>query len=315
MKTILVMMMNPAFDITLEVDSFLPGATNRVLKKNQHAAGKGMNVALVARRFYEDVTVLGFCPEADKKPYEEALLQAGIDRELLPVSGRVRSNIKIYDRQRGVTTELNEAGFSVSKESCSLLLERYAARLDDACVVVLTGSLPKCAPQDFYATCAYLAAQKGVPVVLDAEGDPFLHGLKAGVYAVKPNEEELSKFAGKTLKREAEILEAMSRLKKAGVSLAVASFGKKGACFMQENATIFTSCPKVEVKSTVGAGDSMVALIACGIAEAQPLSQMAALATAAGSVTASCEGTDLCDKETVIEKSREVTLRYVDQIK
>jgi len=63
----------------------------------------------------------------------------------------------------------------------------------------------------------------------------------------------------------------------------------------------------------VGAGDSMAALMAYGMLESLSLEEMARMATSAGSVTASCEGTGLCTKEEVMKKSREVTIRHVSK--
>ena len=117
-------MMNPAFDVTVAVENFKAGGTNRVQNKIVQAAGKGMNAATVARRFYDAVFVLGLCPAQDKKAFSEALSLAKLDGAFIEVSGSVRSNLKIFDAALGVTTELNEKGFSVSEQAVNALLKR-----------------------------------------------------------------------------------------------------------------------------------------------------------------------------------------------
>lgn len=313
MKEILVLMMNPAFDVTVTVENFKAGGTNRVQHKTVQAAGKGMNVATVARRFYDAVFVLGLCPAQDKGAFHEALTLAQVDGEFIEAEGSVRSNLKIFDAVAGVTTELNEKGFSASRKAVDTLLKRYEEKLETAAAVVLTGSLPQGVSKDFYRTCAILAKEKGVPVILDAEGEAFSLGIEGIPYAVKPNEFELSQFAKETLDTEETLVAAMQKLLSGGISLVVASAGAKGAYFMNKEKTIFAPSPKVEVKSTVGAGDSMVALMAVCMLKSLSIEELSCLATSAGSVTASCEGTSLCAKEEVMKKSREVTIRYVSK--
>ncbi len=313
MKEILVLMMNPAFDVTITVENFKTGGTNRVKSKIVQTAGKGMNAATVARRFYDAVFVLGLCPAQDKEVFEEALTMAQLEGEFIEVLGSVRKNLKIFDAAVGVTTELNEKGFSVSEQETNELLLRYEEKLKTAAAVILTGSLPMGVSKDFYRTCAQLAKKEGVPVVLDAEGEAFSLGVEGIPYAVKPNKFELSQYANEVLDTEEKLIDAMRKLLSNGISMVVASMGAKGAYFMNEEKTIFAPSPKVEVKSTVGAGDSMAALMAYGMLEHMMLEDLAHLATSAGSVTASCEGTGLCTKEEVMKKCREVTIRYVSK--
>jgi fructose-1-phosphate kinase PfkB-like protein len=44
--------------------------------------------------------------------------------------------------------------------------------------VALGGSLPSGVPTDIYATLADIAARHGAKVVLDADGEPLVHGVE-----------------------------------------------------------------------------------------------------------------------------------------
>ena len=311
MKKILSLMLNPAFDMTVTAENFRVGATNRVASKIKQPAGKGFNAGTVARRFYPAVSLLAFCPTPDRIAFAEAAQAAQLDSSFVEVGGSVRTNLKIVDPLASVTTELNEKGFSVTEHDLDAMLTCFCEQLADSAAVIITGSLPEGVPKDFYKTCIQLANEKQVKVILDAEGAAFSLGVSAAPFAVKPNLSELEQFAGRRLSSDEAIIDAMKAIQAGGVSLVVASLGERGAFFMNQEELIFAPSPKVLVKSTVGAGDSMAAVLAWGAVEDIPLSQLARFATAAGSVTASKAGTELCKYEEVQDISREVAIRHV----
>ena len=62
--------------------------------------------------------------------------------------------------------------------------------------------------------------------------------------------------------------------------MVVVSMGEQGACFIGAEGVIFATPPAIEVRSTVGAGDAMVAGVLSAKLRGLPLADIARLSTA-----------------------------------
>ncbi len=76
---------------------------------------------------------------------------------------------------------------------------------------------------------------------------------------------KLEKLTGKTLSTQEDVISASQSILDKGVTYVVVSMGEEGALCMSKDAIYSIKGMKVSVKSTVGAGDSMVAGLAVGI--------------------------------------------------
>ena len=79
----------------------------------------------------------------------------------------------------------------------------------------------------------------------------------------------------------------------------VVSMAEKGALLVSKEETHIVKPPKVQIKSTVGAGDSMVAGIVLAIHQGKSLKEALHFGVASGTATTTKPGTELCDLETV----------------
>lgn len=145
---------------------------------------------------------------------------------------------------------------------------------------VLAGSLPPGVALDFYAKTIRLLSARGIRVVLDSSGEALRLAVAAAPAVIKPNVHELSELTGRKLEDEASVIEAARELVAGGIGLVVVSRGGDGAVFVTRDQVVSARPPLIEVHSTVGAGDAMVAGIVAGHLRGLPLEQTAALATA-----------------------------------
>ncbi|UUZ97632.1 PfkB family carbohydrate kinase [Paenibacillus sp. P25] len=144
--------------------------------------------------------------------------------------------------------------------------------------------------------------------MLDADGAAFAEGLKAAPYAVKPNLYELERLTGRKLDTDEAIVKAGRQLLERGVSLVVISMGGDGAIVMNSEAAYRVRPFAIQPLSTVGAGDSMVAVMAYCLLENRPLEELARWSVAAGTVTASKAGTQVCTYEEIISHAGQVSI-------
>jgi 1-phosphofructokinase len=96
-----------------------------------------------------------------------------------------------------------------------------------------------------------------------------------------------------------------------GIKTAAISLGADGAVFFHGEHVIYAEGLKVEVKSTVGAGDAMVAALALAIDRGYGLEKAVSLSVAAGAANVASEGTKPPDLKDVLDYEAEVQLKYL----
>ncbi|GJG89159.1 1-phosphofructokinase [Gemmatimonadetes bacterium T265] len=281
---------NPALDWALAVPDFMPGAVNRVTAERLTAGGKGINVAAALAGYGHRVAVTGLLGDANAGEFDALFARAGIRDECVRVRGNTRVAIKITDPTRRQTTDVNAAGPPATADDLARLLARVAALAAAPTPwFVLAGSLPPGVPPTLYRDLVRTLTAAGHSVVLDASGDALRHALDAlpaevaahpAPTVLKPNVHELEALVGRPLPtRDAVAAVARAYLAR-GVELVAVSLGEDGALFVGRDAIVLARPPQVAVRTTVGAGDAMVAGILAGRLRGLPFDEVARLATA-----------------------------------
>ena len=166
--------------------------------------------------------------------------------------------------------------------------------------IVGSGSILPGLPADAYAQIARAAKLSGAKFILDTSGDALETAVKEGVYMLKPNIGELAKLSSITWLETDKVEEAARKLIDEGlVELVAVSMGKDGAILVSKDEAYRVPVPEVEKKSTVGAGDSMVAGMVHMLAKHKPLQQVICFGVACGTAATLNEGTQLFDPEDV----------------
>ncbi len=295
---IAAMCANPCVDRTVEIEKFTPGGMNRILRTREDGSGKGVNIALACEKLGMHSVCLGFMPEQGNKLVLGRLDASGCQSEFVACPGAVRVNLKVLDRSTGVITEINEGGPAVDDALVECLIKtalNWAARCS---FLVLTGSTPPGCPPDIYRRITETVKREapGCRVVLDAEGARLSEGLKAVPFLVKPNRYELELLCGHSLESIADIHAEAQRLIEQGVAIVAVSLGSEGAYITDGKQAFHAAAMDVPVRSTVGAGDSMVAGMLLALDRGLPLEEVLRHAVAAASSSVTTEGTGLIDE-------------------
>ena len=190
MKRVLTMTLNPCMDRTIYFSKFQQGATNYVDKIMEEAAGKGINTAVALAHVGVPVKAVGFAYEDDRKCLYEKLETEQVPYAFVELPGRMRVNQKLFDKSTCEMTECNERGQNVSDTDVEKLLVLLEKELDEAVILVLSGSVPPGVESDIYGRMIRMAKEKNVLTVLDASGKLLLEGCKEKPYLIKPNKYE-----------------------------------------------------------------------------------------------------------------------------
>ena len=138
-----------------------------------------------------------------------------------------------------------------------------------------------------------------------------MQGMKAGPYMVKPNVEELEKAFGKKINNEEELIQTAKKILEYGVAYVVISQGSEGSIFITGDKVAKVAGIKVEVKSTVGAGDSMVAAMAVAVEEDYSFEEAMKLACATSAANVMTEGTQTGRFVDIERLKKEITIKYL----
>lgn len=250
---------NPAIDKTITVENFTPGAVNRVLSVQENLGGKGINVAKVLNLLGTSTTAIGFIGEKNYSFVQQFIKAENLVTDFILVDALTRTNTKIIDPNTKTTTDVNEQGFTVNDtqvDQMTLLINRYAKISE---VMVFSGSACKGLYPTDLKTLLQLASAK-TKVVLDADGEILKEGIKAAPFMIKPNIHELENLLERKLETIDEIVDAVKTLiDQTKITYVLVSMGELGSLLISKDESYLANILKVDVISTVGAGDSMLA--------------------------------------------------------
>ena len=242
--------LNPSIDQMLVIDGFTYGGLNRVQTTRRDAGGKGVNVAVAASALGAQAECVGFMFKESARLFETRLRMSGTASDFVWLEGSARTNLKVFDRERGVVTEFNESGREVGAEDLARMTELVRHRAARADFLVLSGSLPPGCPMDYYAQLMRAVAGEGCRCVLDADGAPLREGLKERAWMLKPNRAELEALTGRALCDIPAVRDAARELIAGGATVVAVSLGGDGAVIADANEAFFAPPLKIEVRST-----------------------------------------------------------------
>lgn len=304
--------LNPAIDQTIAIPGFTAGEVNRVAYYQSDAGGKGVNVASNLADYGLRAAVTGFLGKENDQIFKQLFTHKDITDRFVRIEGSTRVGLKIIDPTIHQTTDINFPGQTAGPEDITQLkqiLKELAAKTN---MFVLAGSVPASMPVTIYRDLVELLKEAGKIVCLDTSGKPLQEALQASPDFIKPNDDELSELVGRKLNSNLEILEAAQALgQQYKISSMTVSMGKKGAIFLDGTEKLLAVPGKVEVKSSVGAGDAMVAGVVAGKLKGLSLADTARLATAFSMNAVSRLGSGLASKEVLESFAGQVSIEML----
>ena len=302
--------LNPCIDRTVEIDKFTYAGMNRILSSREDGCGKGVHVALVSKYLGMDAACIGFLFNDNGHLIKSRLDAADVKEDCLWLPGKVRTNLKIFDRENAKITEVNEAGEKMTPEILDQMVQKVKEYAKISDIMVFTGSLPPETPVAFYKTLIE-ATEGRCRCFLDAEGQKLTEGMKAKPFFIKPNQYELELRVGRKLPTIADIKQAALECVADGISIVAVSMGGDGAFITDSKTSYFAPNLPLTVRSTVGAGDCMVGGFLHGLHLGEDLAGLFRRGVAAGNAAVTTEGTQLITRELYEEMLPRITIEEV----
>lgn len=288
---ILTITVNPAIDKTIVVEHFVPNAVNRVKTSREDLGGKGINVSKVLAKLQVPTVACGFIGRHNYSQVAQFVEQEQLATDFVLVDGLTRTNTKIVDESSQLTTDVNEPGFKISSKEFNQLKTLIESVAADVSIVVFSGSLCQGLSLEQYGELIR-TAKHHTSVVVDAEKQTLKEALSHAPLLVKPNVNELEEYLGEVFETENQLIKAgQNVLKNSGTHMMLLSHGSQGAYFITNDVVLKAEAIKVHVKSSVGAGDSMLAGFLSEYVQGHHVEEALRVATVCGALAVSQEGT------------------------
>jgi tagatose 6-phosphate kinase len=263
---LLTVTLNAALDITYRVPVLRPSRSHRVSEVAERPGGKGLNVARVLAALGHDVMATGFAGGGSGEALRRQLARTiGFVDAIVPVAGTTRRTVTVLDASNGAATLLNEPGPVITPAEWSSFRETFENLVHTSSAVALCGSLPPGVPMSAYAQLIRVAQAAGVPVLLDASGEPLRRGVAARPDIIKPNADELAELTGSH-----DPFQGARSARGRGAQTVVTSLealGTPGVLVSSAEGQWQAAAPRSIQGNPTGAGDSAVAGILSGLVE------------------------------------------------
>lgn len=294
--------LNPALDITLEVNGLHVEDVNRVCQFHEEPGGKGINVSRVLIELGERrINTLAVLGGEHGKRFKVLACQKGFRCKHVMVSDETRMNIAIFNHETRKTTKLNQAGPRVTRSEAVKIWRMSVEVARKSRFFIMAGSLLPDIPTGWYGKLIRSVRRERPLFVVDTDGEALKAALPGRPFLIKPNRFEAERALGRKLTHESSLWWAARRLRSLGAENVIISLGREGAlfCGLRERWRAY-SVP-VKINSTVGAGDSFLAGFVSQIAKAKRVEEALRYAVACGTHAAMTGATDLCRKSQVMK--------------
>ncbi len=295
MTRIVTVTLSPALDLTTGVARLYPDAKLRCEHPVYAPGGGGINVARAIQRLGGDALALFAAGGVTGQHLRELLDGEGLPNQPLPIAAWTRECINLTEQTSAQQYRLVMPGAPLSLGEQTQLLAALAA-LPSPEYLVISGSFPEGLATDFLPRLLDVARQQGARCILDSAAPVLRQALDiGGVFLIKPNIDELCALVGvPSLDPERLANVARELIERTGCTAVLVSLGAQGALLVTAQLTERIAAPRVCKRSTVGAGDSMVAAVTLKLAAGAGWGEAARYGVAAGSAAIMTEGSELC---------------------
>lgn len=294
MSSIITITPNPCVDKSTIIAGLQPDKKLRCSKPKFEPGGGGINVSRAIHKLKG--TSLAIYPAGGLTGvfFKKLLQEENIESIVIDTKDNTRENLIVVDELTNNQYRFCMPGPLLQENEWQGCL-RTIESLNDVEYIVASGSLSPGVPEDFFGHIAIIAKNKNAKLILDTSGESLRYALDKGVYLWKPNLSELSFYSGSAELTTDTALEAAKKIITGGMAeVIVISLGAAGAMLITKNITERFATPVVHRKSTVGAGDSMVAGIVLSLSNGKTLSEAVRYGVASGTAATMNPGTELC---------------------
>jgi 6-phosphofructokinase 2 len=194
---VVTLTINPALDKSAKVAEMTPFDKLVCYDITYHPGGGGVNISRVLHRLEVESHCLFPYGGKTGEHLIELLEEQHVKVIATPISNLTRENFAVFDTETKLQYRFGmpTSPFAEKElEGLEILINEQVATND---IFVISGSLPKGLPLNYYSKIIKNLTAKDVKVIVDTSGPVFNEVLKNELFLIKPNQNELARLAGK----------------------------------------------------------------------------------------------------------------------
>ena len=298
---------NPAIDKSTVVPSLIPEKKLVCSPPLLEPGGGGINVARAIKKLGGEALAVYPAGGYNGQLLERLLEGEGVASLPIPIKNDSRENLVVLDKGANLQYRFGMPGPELIEAEWAACLQAIE-QVSSPRYIIASGSLSSGIPIDIFAQLAAIAKKKKALLVVDTSGGPLKAAIEKGVYMIKPNLGELAYLAGREeLDFESVAGVARQLIDNGGCEIVVVSMGAGGAMLVSKDISRYVIAPPVRKKSTIGAGDSMVAGIILSQFRGEGLIESVKYGVACGTAATMNPGTALCRPEDADKIYQQIT--------
>lgn len=296
---------NPSLDKSTHFTGLIAEQKIRCEKPRYDAGGGGINVSKAIAKLGGNSTCVFTSGGSSGEMLEELVANENLESSVIKTKNWTRENFIAFENVSKAQYRFGFPGNEFHEDEKDEILKTIKELKTD--YLVISGSLNEGLSSNFYQKIAEIAKESSIKVIVDTSGEALKKVLETGVYLIKPNIGELAKLIGVDRLELPEVEKAAKKLiEEKSAEIVVVSLGADGAILVTNEETHLVRAPKVEKKSTVGAGDSMVGGMVWALSQNKTLKEVIQMGVCCGTAATMNEGTQLFKAEDVMRLLKDI---------
>ena len=312
---IITVTLNAAIDKSLAVPNFRLGRRHRTVEQRTMAGGKGVNIARTLKALGQPVIATGFAGGATGTHIVEQLTEESILNDFVRIREESRTNTSVLDPTTGAQTEINERGPAVTAREVELFRDKLLYLARGAAIVVFAGSLPRGVEPDLYESLVHDLERSEVTTVVDTDGQPLRHAVRAEPDLVSPNVLEAEELVGHEFATDEERTLAMGEISAMGPREVIMTLPDGALAQVLVDGQPRLKRARIEPREPVakrGSGDAFLAGYLSSRYEGRPPDQCVRFGVACGAESAGRFGAGVIDTREARRLMGDVDLAEVE---
>lgn len=254
---IITLTLNPAFDVHCYCENFQPYHESVACVTAKDVGGKGVNISRALSVNGTENLAVVIVGKENGAEFCQALEKDGLTVHAVSVDGRIRENITLHEKSNP-ETRISFEGFTCN-DNILQQLDQILDKVDKNSIITFTGSIPK--GMNVVNVLSFLEGlrNKGAKIVIDSRSVSLEALMHFKPWLIKPNQDEAQAYTNRKIENALDAVDIAQKLYQSGIENVMISLGGDGAVLACKEGVFHATTPKINVCSTIGAGDSMLA--------------------------------------------------------
>ena len=247
------------------VDELIPNEKNYVFHETRYPGGNGINAARIIQRLGGAVVSTGFLGGSIGQEMAALLNTEGLSHDFIKIEAPTRISVTVSNLKSSNQTRLSFPGPTICHSDWKNLMD-FVSQLPRESLAVIGGSLPVGVDAELLKELIFKLNSRNIQCIVDVPGKYLNAITETNALFIKPNLVEFQELTNKNVSSIDDVTKVAKKLLSKIPMICVSSV-ENGALLVTEKGVYFGRIPAVEIRTTVGAGDSMVGAMTAKLAQ------------------------------------------------